>query len=83
MAKFSLTPEQYDVLFQSQNGKCAICEERPFFKGWAGGDQLCVDHDHVTGRIRGLLCNNCNRILGLLRDSPTLIKQFLEYLGEA
>jgi len=55
--RYGLTGEQYEDLFQRQHGCCAICL-RPSteFK-----NKLAVDHDHVSGHIRGLLCNNCNR----------------------
>jgi hypothetical protein len=43
--------------------------------------RICLDHDHKTGKIRGLLCNNCNRSLGLFKDSVDLLKKAIEYLG--
>lgn len=42
--------------------------------------KLVVDHDHATGKVRGLLCHNCNRALGLLHDNPVTINNALEYL---
>jgi hypothetical protein len=46
-------------------------------------DKLCVDHHHTSGRIRGLLCDSCNRALGLLQDSPSVIKGLKDYLQKA
>lgn len=63
--RYGLTPEQYDALLISQDGRCAICE-RPAsdFKM-----RLAVDHSHATGAIRGLLCNFCNhKIVGKHTD---------------
>lgn len=51
--------------------ECVICGEQ---------DKLVVDHDHVTGQIRGLLCNHCNRGLGHFRDSPMLLEFAAQYL---
>lgn len=58
--KFNITLEQYNSLFLSQNCKCAICgiHQKNLDR------RLAVDHDHYTGKIRGLLCNQCNRQLG-------------------
>lgn len=75
--EYGLTIEQYDKMLESQNGKCAIC----------GGDQkssltknLYVDHDHETGAVRALLCNNCNFILGHAKDDTDILKRAIEYL---
>lgn len=55
--KYGITLEQYDELLKSQDGRCAICRCFP------GKKHLAVDHNHETGRIRGLLCTRCNSIL--------------------
>lgn len=66
----------YQKLFDEQGGVCAICKspENGRYK------HLSVDHCHDTGKIRGLLCNNCNRGIGLLKDSPELLKNAIEYV---
>ena len=66
----------YTILFEKQHGNCAICQspENGRYKS------LSVDHCHKTGKIRGLLCNNCNRAIGLLQDSPEIVESALEYL---
>jgi len=74
LAKFGITPEEYDGLLAAQAGVCAICG------GDNGSKRLAVDHDHDTGVIRGLLCNQCNRGLGLLGDSAESIRRVLDYL---
>lgn len=74
--RYGITDEQYQQLLAEQNFVCAICgkEER------VEGRSLAVDHDHETNLIRGLLCNRCNRALGLFNDDPELLKKAFEYL---
>ena len=69
------TQELYDNLYEIQRGCCALCNEPEEKFAW-----LCIDHDHETGRIRGLLCPNCNRGLGLLQDNPILLKKAAQYV---
>ena len=61
-AKYGITIEQYDAILASQGGLCAICGTD---KAHGFNDTFHVDHDHLTGRIRGLLCFACNRRLGV------------------
>ena len=62
--KFGITLAEYDELLAIQGGGCAICGSE-----CRSGRSLAVDHCHETGRVRGLLCNSCNRGLGLFADS--------------
>ena len=78
-SKYGITVEQYAGLFESQGGSCAICG----FSWQFGSRLLHVDHDHATGKIRGLLCDGCNHTLGLLLDSPTLCEIAGAYLEAA
>lgn len=71
MSLYGITLEQYDEMLEAQNGVCAICES-------AG--RLCVDHDHETNRVRGLLCVSCNRMLGLAKDDPKVLLKGSFYL---
>lgn len=70
---YGLTEEEYQILWNSQGGKCAIC-------GKESGKALCVDHDHKTGKVRGLLCDNCNAALGHIHDDPKIAIKIIEYL---
>jgi hypothetical protein len=70
---YGLTPEQFEAMRVAQGGRCAVCAEVP--KG-----SFHVDHDHVTGVARGLLCGTCNRGLGMFHDSPTLLTKAAWYL---
>jgi len=72
-----LTIEDYDKLFAKCGGKCTICRTSdPGMKC----KSFCIDHDHQTKRLRGLLCHNCNLTLGLLQDSPEIIESAIIYL---
>ncbi len=57
---------------------CAICNTVPSGKGIAG--KLHLDHEHKSGKIRGMLCNNCNRALGLLKDNSEILLRASNYL---
>lgn len=72
--KFGITLEQYDQLLIDQDYTCAIC------KGSVIGT-LHVDHCHITQKVRGLLCSECNLGLGKFKDDPELLKEALEYLN--
>jgi hypothetical protein len=63
-------------MYEEQNGACAIC------KGEGDGrwKKLCVDHDHKTGKVRQLLCRNCNVVLGQVGDNPNLLEEMIKYL---
>jgi len=71
---YGISPAEYDALLAKQGGACAICRKRA--KG-----RLCVDHCHVTGTVRGLLCNECNCALGYLKDDQASLVAALAYLG--
>ena len=70
--RYGLTPEEYEKLSTKQLKKCAIC---------GAGKKLDVDHCHKTKRIRGLLCGNCNRGLGLFKDDPNILQNAIKYLS--
>jgi hypothetical protein len=73
--RYGLEPGQFERLLAEQDGKCAICREecpRQF--------ELSVDHCHVTGTVRGLLCQNCNAALGMFKDDPALLARAIDYL---
>lgn len=72
-----VTVEWYEAKLKSQGGKCAICGSRdPKGKGTA----FCVDHDHESGKVRGLLCNSCNLAIGHLGDSAVNLERGVKYL---
>lgn len=71
---YGITQGDYELLFASQNGKCALCKRSETELK----TRLCVDHDHKTGRVRGLLCRRCNLVLGVYENN---IADFSAYLG--
>ena len=74
----NITYNEYLSMLEGQGGKCAICDkiENQFGKG------MCVDHDHVTGAVRGILCTDCNMGIGNLKDDVDLLRRALAYLEE-
>lgn len=80
LARYGLTIEQHDVMLATQNGLCAICSQSPKPDGIRAANRLHADHDHVTGSIRALLCNNCNNGIGRFRDDPALLRAAAEYI---
>jgi len=73
---FGITNDDYNKLFNEQNGKCKICG---IHKNQLNKN-LCVDHNHNSGKIRGLLCQKCNAGLGAFNDQTTIISSALNYL---
>jgi hypothetical protein len=71
--KYGLSEERHLELLTKQENKCAICMLQP-------KKNLCVDHCHNTGKVRGLLCNACNRGIGYLGDNPDRIRRAIDYL---
>lgn len=66
----------YKKLFEEQKGVCAICSSPENGRY----SHLSIDHNHDTNQIRGLLCNNCNRGIGLLKDNPELMRRAADYV---
>lgn len=77
--KFGISIEDYEKLLAAQDGVCRICKDPP---GFGERGRLHVDHDHSDGRIRGLLCMNCNQGLGQFRDDVALLSAAVAYLEE-
>lgn len=79
--QYGLTEEQYKGLMSSANHKCQICYGDGFvMNNMRHKAKLVVDHDHATGEVRGVLCHNCNRALGLLQDDPKIVSNAVKYL---
>jgi hypothetical protein len=71
--KYGITEEQFDALLATQDGRCAVCR-REFTR------RPNIDHDHSSGRIRGLLDGACNRAIGQMQDDPALLRAAADYL---
>ena len=74
--KYGLTPDGYMLLYDSQGGKCSICSIpfEPFSKGFF------VDHNHSTGKVRGILCNHCNTALGFSKENTKTLAGMIAYI---
>lgn len=77
--KYGISVSQYEAMFTAQDGKCAICKLPPSMENSRHG-VLQVDHCHVSGKIRGLLCALCNAALGGFKDSVALLYAAADYL---
>jgi hypothetical protein len=74
---YGIGPVEYAEMLVQQNGVCAIC------KGVnPNGRELSLDHDHNTGKARGILCNRCNLALGKVKDDPEVLWAMIQYLEE-
>lgn len=77
---YGVTREQYKAMSAGQNDVCAICKQTQKRTRNGKPVELAVDHNHVTGKLRGLLCHNCNAALGLASDSPERLRAMADYL---
>lgn len=78
-----LTPQEYDAIAAKQDHRCAICSQSAPIKPSPGHIRrraLWVDHNHETGRVRGLLCHHCNAGLGYFKDRPEQLRKAAHYL---
>lgn len=75
--KYGLTLEDYDDILEEQGNVCAICGDPP---DDPRGFRAHIDHDHKTGRVRGILCTRCNHGLGNFKDSPEILRAAVKYL---
>ena len=70
---YGITISDFELIVQRQGGGCAVC----------GSDQeLCVDHNHTTGEVRGVLCNSCNASAGKMGDSPSRLRALADYIQD-
>jgi Recombination endonuclease VII len=74
---YGITLDEYRRLLKKQNNACAICKKPERGKRFK---RLSVDHDHETGKVRGLLCSSCNRSLGLMEEDPKALRAAARYL---
>ena len=75
--RFGITLADYDKMAEIQNGVCAICSESEVRKDRA---RLSIDHNHETGKIRALLCDRCNRLIGIAKEDIILLNKVIKYL---
>ena len=71
---YNLEPHEYNKLMEDSNNLCMICKSPPRSRS------LHIDHDHKTGKVRGLLCHGCNTAIGLMKDDVNILTKAIEYL---
>jgi len=79
--RYGITQQDYEVMIAEQNNQCAICNTTEP-GGRHNRGYFVVDHCHTTGKVRKLLCNNCNTALGLVGDNTHILQSMIEYLQE-
>ena len=79
--RYGLTLDEYDQMFNEQNGVCAICGQKEIVINKFGNvKRLSIDHNHKNGKVRQLLCNRCNLLVGPMENSLELVDIVLDYL---
>ncbi len=73
--KYRISEKDFERMFRSQNGACAICESVSL-----SGKRLHIDHNHVTGKVRGLLCQPCNHMIGNAKEAMIILYKAADYL---
>lgn len=77
---YGLSVEQFRAMEAAQGNRCKMCKRTP---EEAGDTRLCVDHCHATGKVRGLLCSPCNKLLGNAQDKIEILQAGIDYLKES
>jgi hypothetical protein len=80
LKEFGLSLNDFDEMLKNQNGLCAICYKPETGVLYDKVKNLSVDHDHSSGKVRGLLCSNCNRGIGHLKENFDIMERAIEYL---
>ena len=76
--KYGISIDEYNKMFEEQNGCCAICGEHQT----ETNKRLVIDHNHITGDVRKLLCSKCNVGLGMFKDNPELLEKAAQYIRQ-
>ena len=84
--RYGITFDEYTAMFEAQNGNCKICGSDTPNRQWKSGRtqymKLFVDHDHKTGKVRGLLCNTCNQGIAALKEDVDILRRAIIYLSQ-
>lgn len=78
--RYGLTADEYAEMYAEQGGLCAICQQPETMTYRGKVKTLCIDHDHESGKVRGLLCASCNFALGKFYDDPVRLRAAADYL---
>ena len=79
--KYGIGLGEYENLLKMQKHKCGVCGASESIGRGGQVTRLCVDHDHLTGAVRGLLCSKCNAAIGLLKDDSEIIKRAVKWVA--
>lgn len=80
--RYGLSQKQFNTILEEQGNCCKICHKPETKKRNSRIQRLSIDHDHETGKFRGLICDKCNRLLAAARDNPTILRAAARYLKE-
>ena len=82
LVSHKITKEQYDAMIVAQNNCCAICKrpEKRIDTYTKQVARLCIDHNHITNKVRALLCSACNAGVGYFKENPVIINKAIAYL---
>lgn len=78
--KYNIEFGEFENLFLVFKGRCGICNKRVLLDGKKASNRACLDHNHRTGIVRGILCNNCNAAIGFLQDDINLVRRAGQWL---
>lgn len=83
-SKYGLTIEDYNLLLSDQKGKCYICgnEETSYDAKTKKVKSLSIDHNHKTGKVRGLLCSRCNALIGYAKEDIKILESAIKYINK-
>lgn len=76
---YGISREELEEMIDEQDGRCLICGVE-LLLGGHDNNSSCIDHDHETGKIRGILCRTCNRGIGLLKDNVNVLRRAADYI---
>lgn len=82
LRQYGLTVEQFEAMREAQGNRCAICGSPPDPNGVRASSRLHVDHDHLTKRVRELLCSRCNQGIGYFKDDPAMFMAAADYINK-
>jgi hypothetical protein len=77
---YGISLAQVVAMYNALKGKCPLCQNKMILGG-TNGTAVCVDHDHKSGKVRGLLCNHCNQMLGNAYENKETLKNAIFYLS--
>ncbi len=83
LKKYGISTEEYNILYELQDGLCAICMKPETQERNGNKCKLSVDHDHASGEIRGLLCSKCNLGIGIFNDDLNILTRAAAYILES